>query len=210
MPSRYSARIREEDDNLGNLRSIAGRCDVFLSEENARNIIHSTAADSGASREFIDTVIVPHIFLYALNGDCWPENLGRQVIKFRVEILVEMDPDDEIGYLVDESLANSVRFEPASESSIEALKRVHRVDEDKEDLSLKKKRKSGEGSSSGKGCTVCLHEFSDSVESYWMVRLEHVHYGGNKVTNSLAKFAISDNFEVFRFHNPVPEEHPDF
>ncbi|KAK8569647.1 hypothetical protein V6N13_046696 [Hibiscus sabdariffa] len=40
-------------------RSITGRRDVFLSEENARNIIHSMAADSGASREFIDTVIVP-------------------------------------------------------------------------------------------------------------------------------------------------------
>ncbi|KAK8521178.1 hypothetical protein V6N12_005089 [Hibiscus sabdariffa] len=129
-------------------RSITGRRDVFLSEENARNIMHSLVADFGASQEFIDTVIVPYIFRYVQNADCWPTNCVHQVIKLRVEICVVMYLDNDIGDLVDESMANSVRFKPASKSSIEALERVHWVDkeededEDEQNLLLKKKGKS--------------------------------------------------------------------
>ncbi|KAL4348488.1 hypothetical protein GQ457_17G023970 [Hibiscus cannabinus] len=153
-------------------RSITGRRDVFLSEENGRNIIHSLAADSGPSQEFVDTKIVPFIFCYVQNVECWPRNRGRQVIVLRVKICIAMNPVDEIGDLVDESMANSVRFKPASKSSIEALERVHWIDndedEDEQNLLLKKKGKLGSGSSSSssseKGCTVCLDEFSDGAE----------------------------------------------
>ncbi|KAK8599370.1 hypothetical protein V6N13_077296 [Hibiscus sabdariffa] len=163
-------------------RSITGRRDVFLSEENARNIMHSLVADFGASQEFIDTVIVPYIFRYVQNADCWPTNCVHQVIKLRVEICVVMYLDNDIGDLVDESMANSVRFKPASKSSIEALERVHWVDkeededEDEQNLLLKKKGKSGEGSSSKKGCTVCLDEFSDGVEVTSMPCGHMYHY----------------------------------
>ncbi|KAK8521181.1 hypothetical protein V6N13_077298 [Hibiscus sabdariffa] len=91
-------------------------------------------------------------------------DVKKSSLESRYSLRIEMDPDDEIGDLVDESMANSVRFKPASKSSIEALKRVHWVDEDEENLPLKKKKKLGEGSSSEKGCTICLDEFSDGVE----------------------------------------------
>ncbi|KAK8480796.1 hypothetical protein V6N13_046697 [Hibiscus sabdariffa] len=106
-------------------RSISDRRDVFLSEGNARNIIHSLIADFGLSQKFVDTVVVPYIFLYVQNADFRPTNRGRQVIVLRIKIRVVMSPADEIGDLVDESMANSVRFKPASKSSIEALERVH-------------------------------------------------------------------------------------
>ncbi|KAK8521180.1 hypothetical protein V6N12_005091 [Hibiscus sabdariffa] len=148
-------------------QSITGPRDVFLSEENARNIIYSLVADFGTSQEFVDTVIVPDIFR-VLNADRWPTNRVHQVIKLRIEIRVVMYPNDDIGDLVAESMANSVRFKPASKSSIEALERVHWVDkdedEDEQNLLLKKTGKLGEGSSSEKGCTVCLDEFSDGAE----------------------------------------------
>ncbi|KAK8521172.1 hypothetical protein V6N13_077290 [Hibiscus sabdariffa] len=143
-------------------QSVSARCDVFLSEENARNIIRSLVADSGATQEFVDAVLVPDILSYARYADSLPMNLGRQVIRLRVELLVELDHEDAIGELVDESSANSVNFKPASKSSIKALKRVKYLDNEYEEyLPLKKRRKLGEDLSSRKRCTVCLDEFSD-------------------------------------------------
>ncbi|KAK8569652.1 hypothetical protein V6N13_046701 [Hibiscus sabdariffa] len=142
-------------------RSIVGRRDLFLSEENGRNIIHSTLADSSASREFIDAVIVPGILSFARGVNSLPMNLGRQVIKLRVEMLIDASLEAEIGELIEESMMSSVNFKPASEPSIKALKRVRWDDEDEGHLPLKKRRKSVEGSTSRKSCSVCLDEFLD-------------------------------------------------
>ncbi|XP_038993201.1 uncharacterized protein LOC120116879 [Hibiscus syriacus] len=142
-------------------QSIVGRRDLFLSEENGRNIIRSTVADSRASPELIDAVIVPDILSFARDVDSLPMNIGRHVINLRAELLVEVSLDGEIDELIDESMRISVNFRPASKSSIEALKRVKWGDEDEVHLPLKKRRKPGEGLSSRKGCAICLDEFLD-------------------------------------------------
>ncbi|KAK8521174.1 hypothetical protein V6N13_077292 [Hibiscus sabdariffa] len=158
-------------------RSIVGRRDLFLSEENGRNIIHSTLTDSSASRELIDAVIVPDILSFTRDVNSLPMNLGRQVIKLRVEMLIEANPDDEIGELIEESMMSSVNFTPASESSIKALKRVRWDDEDEGHLPLKKRRKSVEGSTSRKSCAVCLNEFLDGDDVASMPCSHVYHYG---------------------------------
>ncbi|GMI99683.1 hypothetical protein HRI_003637600 [Hibiscus trionum] len=158
-------------------RSVAVRRDMFLSEENVRDIVHSIVADWGSTPEFVDTVIVPDMLSYALYANGLPVNLGRQVIKWRIEILIETCPDDEIDELIDESLTSSVKFKPASKSSIEALKRDrYWDDEDEHHLPLKKRRKLVEGSSSRKACTVCLDEFSDGDEVASMPCNHVYHY----------------------------------
>ncbi|KAK8480798.1 hypothetical protein V6N13_046695 [Hibiscus sabdariffa] len=159
-------------------RSGTGRRDVFLSEENARNIIRSMVVDSGVTREFVDTVLVPDILSHARYADSLHVNLGCQVIKLRVEILVDVSFDDEISELVDEMLTSSVNFKPASKSSIESLKRVkYWDDEDESRLPLKKRRKLGKDLSSRKGCAVCLDEFFNGDEITSMPCGHVYHYG---------------------------------
>ncbi|KAK8521175.1 hypothetical protein V6N13_077293 [Hibiscus sabdariffa] len=155
-------------------RSIVGRRDLFLSEENGRNIIHSSVADLSVSPELIDA-IVPDILSFAREVNSLPMNLGRQVIKLRVELLVEASLDDEIGELVDESMTSSVNFKPASKSAIKALKRVKWDDEDEGHLPLKKRRKLVEGLSSRKVCTVCLDELLDGDDVASMP-CDHVYH----------------------------------
>ncbi|KAK8521182.1 hypothetical protein V6N13_077299 [Hibiscus sabdariffa] len=157
-------------------RSGTGRRDVFLSEENARNIIHSMVADSGVTREFVDTVLVPDILSHARYADSLHVNLGCQVIRLRVEILVDVSFDDEISELVDELLTSSVNFKPASKSSIESLKRAKYWDDD-HCLPLKKRRNLGKDFSSRKGCAVCLDEFFNGNEITSMPCGHVYHYG---------------------------------
>ncbi|GMI99684.1 hypothetical protein HRI_003637700 [Hibiscus trionum] len=146
--------------------SVAVRRDMFLSEENVRSVVRAMVADWGVTPEFVDTAIVPDILSYARYANGLPVNLGRQVIKWRIEILIEVSPYDEIDESIEESLTNSVKFKPASKSSIKALKRARYLD-DEDELH--------HGSSSRKGCTVCLDEFSDSDEVASMP-CDHVYH----------------------------------
>ncbi|KAE8727386.1 hypothetical protein F3Y22_tig00005465pilonHSYRG00151 [Hibiscus syriacus] len=156
-----------------------GHHDMFLTTEITRDTIQSMIAESGATPEFIDTVLVPDILSYARHADSLPMDvLERQVMKLRVEILVEVDLDDliESDELVDESLASSVNFTPASTSSIKELKRVKYRDDDDEDyIPLKKRRKLSQDSSSRKECVICLDEFSDQDEVTSMP-CDHVYH----------------------------------
>ncbi|XP_039046552.1 uncharacterized protein LOC120186762 [Hibiscus syriacus] len=167
---RYASSLYPEITLQTFNRTTIGYHDLFLSEENARNAIQSMIAESGATPEFIDTVLFPDILSYARHADGLPMNVfERQVMKLRVELHVEVDSDDviELDELVDESMASSVNFTPASTSSIKDLKRVKYRADDYEDegyIPLKKRRKLREDSSSREECVVCLDEFSDQDE----------------------------------------------
>ncbi|KAK8569651.1 hypothetical protein V6N13_046700 [Hibiscus sabdariffa] len=178
-------------------RSIVGRRDLFLSQEIGRNVIRSSVADSSASPELIDA-IVPDILSYARDVNSLPMNLGRQVIKLRVELLVEVILDYEIGELVDESMTSSVSFKPASKLAIKALKRVKLDDEDEGHLPLKKRRKLVEGLSSRKGCTVCLDELLDGDDVASMP-CDHVyHY------DCIVKWLETSHLcPLCRYHMPI-------
>ncbi|KAK8569653.1 hypothetical protein V6N13_046702 [Hibiscus sabdariffa] len=151
-------------------RSFAVRRDMFLFEENVRGIIRSLLASPVVSREFVDTVLVPRVLSHARHAHSLPVNLGRQVIKLRVEIFFEVNLDDEFPELIDESLTSLVNFKPASKSSIEALEKVNWDGEDD------RKRKLDDDSSSVKGCIVCLDEFSDGDEVTLMLCGHVYHY----------------------------------
>ncbi|KAK8480797.1 hypothetical protein V6N11_028088 [Hibiscus sabdariffa] len=134
------------------------------------------------TREQAENSLILSLFLYALNADCWPENLGRQVIKFGVEILVEVNPDDEIGDLVDREVRT------CNLKNFRAL--VIKLDI--------------------YNSSPLFLQLEELWQSCWMVRLEHVRHGRNKVAGTLAKLVPSNNFEVLRFHYPPPGVHPDF
>ncbi|GMJ06415.1 hypothetical protein HRI_004310700 [Hibiscus trionum] len=179
-------------------RSVVGRRDLFLFEENGRNIIHSLVAGSNAPPELIDAVIVPSILSFARDVNSLPMNLGRQVIRLRIELLVEVSHDDVIGELIDESMTSSVNFKPASKLSIKALKRVKWDDEDEGHLPLKKRRKLVEGSSSRKGCTVCLDDFLDGDDVASMPCGHVYHYG------CIVKWLETSHMcPLCRFHMPI-------
>lgn len=123
-----------------------------------------------------------------------PMNLGRQVIKLRVELVIEVRPNDEI----DESLMSSVNFKTASKSSVEALKRVKWDDDEEGNIQLKKRRKLVEGLSSRKECVVCLEEFLDGDEVAYMPCGHFYHYG------CIVKWLETSHFcPLCRYHMPT-------
>ncbi|XWS23731.1 hypothetical protein CRYUN_Cryun28dG0040400 [Craigia yunnanensis] len=146
--------------------------DMFLSEEYGPNIVLSMFANTGASPEFLQTVIIPDILSFAWEIDSDPVNLGRKTIKFLVEVLVQAT-DDEGDQVIDDSLS-TLNFKPASRSSIQSLKRVKLGEEG---LLPFKKRRRFEGLSSKKQCTICFDELLDSDEVASMP-CGHVYHSG--------------------------------
>ncbi|KAK8714817.1 hypothetical protein V6N13_042166 [Hibiscus sabdariffa] len=90
-------------------------------------------------------------------------NLGRQVIKWRTEVLIEGSPEDEIDALISESLMSLVKFKPAS--------------------------KLVEGLSSRKAYAVCSDAFSDGDEVASMP-CHHVYHYNSVVLVELISNAI--------------------
>ncbi|KAG4115995.1 hypothetical protein ERO13_D12G142200v2 [Gossypium hirsutum] len=175
-------------------RSILCRRDLFFSEQNGRNILIAMVADFGASQDFIDTVLVPDVMSFAWDTHSMPMNLGRQVIKLRVELVIEVRPNDEI----EESLTSSVNFKPASKSSIEALKRVIWDDDELDHIPLKKRRKLAKGLSSRKECVVCLEEFLDGDEVASLPCGHVYHYG------CIVKWLETSHLcPLCRYHMPI-------
>ena len=100
---------------------------MFLSEEYGPNIVLSMLANTGASPEFLQTIIAD-ILSFASEIDTDSVNLSRKVIKLTVEVIVEVSTDDEVDQVIDDSLS-TLNFKHASMFSIQSFIRVKLGDE---------------------------------------------------------------------------------
>ncbi|TYH73032.1 hypothetical protein ES332_D05G299200v1 [Gossypium tomentosum] len=153
--------------------------DMFLSEQNHRDITDCIVPHSRVSREFIEFAVVPPILRFARNANSNPMNLGLKVINIEVVVDIVVDvniiEDDDIDYddeliddidyddeLINELLMNAVlNFTPTSRSSIEGLERV------KWDSMTKREDE----------CAICLEEFVEGEEVAWMPCGQGYHDG---------------------------------
>ncbi|XVE55331.1 hypothetical protein DITRI_Ditri03aG0150100 [Diplodiscus trichospermus] len=154
-------------------RSLVYPRDIFLSEEYGPNILLFMFSNTGASPEFLQTVVIPDILSFAWEIDGDPVNLGRKTIKLLVEVLVQATVDEVDHRAIDDSLS-TLNFKSASRSSIQSLKRVKLGDEG---LLPFKKRGRFQCLSSEKQCTICLDGLLD-IDDVASMPCGHVYHGG--------------------------------
>ncbi|XP_022765907.1 uncharacterized protein LOC111310766 [Durio zibethinus] len=141
-------------------QSLMYRRGMLLSEEYGPNMVLSMFAITGASLQFIQTVIVPDILSFAQEIDSDPltdDEIDQELTDDEVDQLLT---DDEFDQMVtdDEVDQELIDDEPASNSSIQALKRFKWGDEGRLPF---KKRRLLDGLSSKNECMIRFDEFSD-------------------------------------------------